>query len=485
VIEQDTELYELPKGWVWTSLKDVCLDPQYGWTTSADSNGTLKLLRTTDITAGHIDWHQVPFCKDEPASRQKYLLSDGDIVISRAGSVGYSSLINEPPECVFASYLIRFKPLIDNKYLLYFTKNPSYWDSISEKSLGIAIPNVNASKLKQIIIPLPPLPEQQRIVAKIEELFTKLDAGTETMKKIRLQIKSYRQSVLKSAFEGKLTAEWRESHKGELEPASELLERIKAERKKVGKYKELPPLDSTELPELPEEWVWTRVGEIGQVISGNTPKNVDEYNCCGEIPYFRISDMNTEGNEKYMVNCKVKLSQSGIDKLKLHPQNIGTVIFPKRGGAISTNKKRILAKLSTYDLNTMGISPVIIEHMLLYYWMLSIDLTTLSDGSNVPQINHSDIEPLAFPLPPLPEQQKIIEEIERHFSIADKIETTIEQSLKQAERLRQSILKRAFEGKLVPQDPSDEPAEKLLERIKAEKAQNQTQLKRRRTSNGK
>ena len=207
---------ELPKGWVWARLEEACLEPQYGWTTSASTQGKTHLLRTTDITSGSIDWNKVPYCKEEPPEQEKYLLKDGDIVISRAGSVGYSHLIKNPKEAVFASYLIRFKPLTDGQYLAYFLKSPSYWQSISEKSLGIAIPNVNASKLKQIVIPLPPLPEQHRIVAKIEELFTRLDAGVEALKRVKAELKRYRQAVLKYAFEGKLTEEWREAHKGKL-----------------------------------------------------------------------------------------------------------------------------------------------------------------------------------------------------------------------------------------------------------------------------
>ncbi len=148
--------HELPGGWVWTRLGEVCFDPQYGWTTSASSEGELHLLRTTDITSGNIDWITVPFCREEPFDKKKYLLNDGDIVISRSGSVGYSHLIKNPKESIFASYLIRFRSLIDEKFFAYFLKSPSYWNSISEKSLGIAIPNVNASKLKQIFIPLSP-----------------------------------------------------------------------------------------------------------------------------------------------------------------------------------------------------------------------------------------------------------------------------------------------------------------------------------------
>ena len=162
---------DLPKGWVWTTLQEACSTPQYGWTTKATAEGTLRLLRTTDITDGNVDWETVPFCTEEPPDEEKYLLKTGDIVISRAGSVGYSYLVKNPQNAVFASYLIRFKPspIIDENYLVFFLKSPDYWKIISKEKAGIALVNVNATKLKRIEIPLPPLAEQHRIVAKLEK----------------------------------------------------------------------------------------------------------------------------------------------------------------------------------------------------------------------------------------------------------------------------------------------------------------------------
>ena len=155
----------LPKGWGWTTLQEVCSAPQYGWTTKASPQGTLRLLRTTDITADSLSWDTVPFCSEEPPDREKYLLKTGDIVISRAGSVGQSYLVKNPPNAVFASYLIRFRPLpiIDACYLKFFLKSSFYWNTISAEKAGSTLPNVNATKLKRVPVPLPPLPEQRAI----------------------------------------------------------------------------------------------------------------------------------------------------------------------------------------------------------------------------------------------------------------------------------------------------------------------------------
>ena len=457
----ENALAKLPKGWVWTRLGEICLDPQYGWTTSAITEGALHLLRTTDITSGNIDWNTVPFCKEEPSEKAKYFLKHGDIVISRAGSVGYSCLIRNPKQAIFASYLIRFRPLVDETYLAFFLKSPLYWDSISEKSLGIAIPNVNASKLKQIQVPLPPLPEQHRIAAKIEELFTKLDAGVEALKKAKKQIKRYQQSVLKYAFEGKLTEEWRKANRHKLESASVLLERIKEEqKKKLGKkYRELSPVDQSELPELPEGWVWVRLGEISDIIMGQSPpSSTYNVNKTG-LPFYqgKLDFGEIYPTPRVWCSKPQKTAESGDIFLSVRAP-VGPTNICNEKCCIG----RGLAVVRYFYRN---------ENKFIFYFFRSIEnqIPKIGTGSTFSAISKSQIENLLFPLPPLPEQHRIVEEIERRLSIADATEKIIDQCLKQAERLRQSILKTAFEGKLVPQDPNDEPAEKLLERIKVEK----------------
>lgn len=226
----DLSFHDLPEGWICTTIGDVCEAPQYGYTTKASSMGDLRLLRTTDITKGEIDWSTVPYCSENPSDAEKYLLEDGDVVISRAGSVGVSYLVTNPKKSVFASYLIRFRPKINKRFFKYFLDSPFYWENITESKLGIAVPNVNASKLKSIPFPLPPVKDQESIVAKIEELFSELDNGIAALKTAREQLKVYRQAILKHAFEGKLTAQWREENKDKLETPEQLLARIQQER---------------------------------------------------------------------------------------------------------------------------------------------------------------------------------------------------------------------------------------------------------------
>ncbi len=153
---------DLPEGWAWCELGEICGKPQYGWTTSAQLEGNgPRLLRTTDISSGTINWSGVPFCERLPEDVSRYKLYPGDILISRAGSVGFSiEISNDLPEAIFASYLIRFRPLepISSRFVSLYLQSPDYWAAIMDNVAGIAIPNVNATKLQGLNIPLPPLP---------------------------------------------------------------------------------------------------------------------------------------------------------------------------------------------------------------------------------------------------------------------------------------------------------------------------------------
>ena len=128
---------DLPNGWTSAKLGDLCDPSQYGHTAKAGKSGNIHFLRTTDITSGPIDWNSVPFCDVDQGTLEKYLLRDGDVVISRAGSVGFSCMIRQQKPSVFASYLIRFRPNINADYFKYFLLTPTYWNAIGEQSLGI------------------------------------------------------------------------------------------------------------------------------------------------------------------------------------------------------------------------------------------------------------------------------------------------------------------------------------------------------------
>ena len=474
---------DLPLGWASTTLGGICDKPEYGWTTKAANSGPgPKLLRTTDISKGVIDWSTVPVCTQVPPSLDKYLLKKEDIVVSRAGSVGLSALIGDCPEAVFASYLIRFRAHreISVEYLHNFLKSPSYWEQIAQESAGIALQNVNAKKLAALTVPLPPLPEQHRIVAEIEKQFTRLDASESALKRAQANLRRYRASVLKAACEGKLVpteAALAQAEGRDYEPADQLLERILAERrarweaqgKKKSKYKEAASPDTAAQLELPEGWVWSSLGECFEVHVGATPRR-------SRSDYWGENISWVSSSEVAFTRIKAtreRITRDGLKNSSVDISAPGTVLLGMIGEGKTRGQVSILDIPACISQNSAAIrvslTELFPEYVYYYLWGQYNETRQIGSGNNQPALNKTRVQGIAIPFPPLTEQRRIVTEVERHLSAIESSEATVEVSLKRVERLRQSILKQAFSGQLVPQDPSDEPAAALLERIKAER----------------
>ncbi|MCX6678611.1 MAG: restriction endonuclease subunit S [Methanothrix sp.] len=199
--ESEEILQELPEGWTHIPVEAISNSIQYGHTAKAcDSKVGPKFLRITDIQESNVIWKNVPYCEINEIDKTKYLLQSGDIVFARTGAtVGKSYLIrdNVPSDAIFASYLIRIKlsTSINPKFVYDFFQSQLYWDQINNSSVGIGQPNVNGKKLGKIMLLLAPLPEQRRIVARIEELFSRLDAGVEALQRAKIQLRRYRQAL--------------------------------------------------------------------------------------------------------------------------------------------------------------------------------------------------------------------------------------------------------------------------------------------------
>ena len=331
---------------------------------------------------------------------------------------------------------------------------------------GARLPNKGYARhfqyLEKSYIPLPPLPEQHRIVAKIEELFTKLDAGVDALKQVQAQLKRYRQSVLKAAVEGKLTAAWREQHLDELEPADKLLDRIQSERKaKLGeKYKEPASINTTNLPDLPKGWVWTNVDSAFDITLGQSPPS-STYNKNGEgLPFFqgKAEFGNIYPTKKKWCNSPKKIAQKG------------SILISVRAPVGPTNIAPDTCCIGRGLAAIKGLGGVHTKFILYIFRAFEHKFSSKGTGTTFKAITGNQLKKVIIPFPPLIEQNNIVIKIEQILSNIEGAETVLESELKRAQSLRQSILKRVFEGKLVPQDPNDEPASVLLERIKAEKA---------------
>ena len=305
--------------------------------------------------------------------------------------------------------------------------------------------------------------------------------------------------MLKYAFEGKLTEKWREENKDKLEPASELIKKIKVERekkyqedfkkwekdKKAGKKtakprkpEELPPLteqDLAELPELPEGWEWVRLGEVISDVKYGTSKKCHLKkvgNPVLRIPNIINGDIDIAELKYAIFSNDEKLNYRLMENDILLIRSNGSISIV---GKTAVVKKEINGYLFAGYLIRLRLINSLNESKEIHYIFSSVIIRNqierfAKSTSGVHNINTHEICTLKIPMITKEEQVQIVTEIETRLSVADNLEKSIDKSIQKAEALRQSILKKAFEGSLVPQDPKDESAEVLLERIKAEKA---------------
>ena len=245
--------FEVPEGWVWSTIEEISKSILYGVSKSAKPSGNYKLLRITDIQEGKVDWDKVPFTDFDVKKGEQYLLSDGDILFARTGAtVGKSYLaVTVPKEAIYASYLIRvcYSNLMCPKYVKFFFESGYYWEQISNSSVGVGQPNVNGTSLGKLRIPIPPSAEQDRIAEETHKLIAiidELDCKTVALNRDIIAIKS---TILDLAIHGKLVPQ-----KPSDEPAIELLKRINPDFK---------PSDNLHYEsELPSSWSLCRLEDV-------------------------------------------------------------------------------------------------------------------------------------------------------------------------------------------------------------------------------
>lgn len=382
-----------------------------------------------------------------------FAVKPGDIIISCSGTIGKLAIIPQnAPKGIINQALLKLSldtRIILTKYFSYLFTSDFFQKKVLKNTRGTAIKNLESVKaLKQIPFPIAPLNEQKRIINKVELLFSFLDTGVAQLRLVQGQLKRYRQAVLKAAFEGKLTQQWRKEQKDQLEPAQQLLERIIKAKEETSKTKfdnQIIINGSEKHLELPVSWVWTKLGKIISVHSGEglTTRQMQKD---GQYPVYGGNGVSGHYSKYLFEDSRVIIGRVGAKCGVVH----------------------ITAPKSWVTDNALVVDTWYMNLKFLYYSLSNLNLNQFSVSTAQPVISSTKIYPLNFKLPPLMEQEQIVREIEYRLSIADetnKLNLTI---FKQADKLRQCVLKSAFEGRLVPQNPADEPAERLLERIKAQ-----------------
>ena len=429
--------FDIPESWQWVKIKDLAM-VNTGLTYKKSNLEIISSNMVRVLRGGNIGNTQL-FIKDDDVmiSRKfvpdKYFLKSGDLITPSVTSlecIGKTALIcRDSNDMVAGGFVFSIRPYFWEhnfaKYFLYFFNSKFHKDcckSILRKS-GQALYNLSKENFSAILIPLPPLAEQKRIVEKLEEILPLVERYGELEQRLTKLDKEFpdklKKSLLQQAIQGKLTEQL--TTDGD---AKDLLEKIREEKSKlisegkIKKEKPLPTISAEEIPfDIPENWKWVRLGEIGYFVSGYTPKN-DELNTSGKVPYFKVSDMNSKGNEFWLSETNFYLKGDCIKKF--YEKN--TIVYPKNGGAIFTNKRRILKQDSVIDLNTGGYK-IIGDTNLMYVfnYFLTIDFKFCYKGTALPTIDSKQLRGRLFPLPPLAEQKRIVERQEELLPLCDRL----------------------------------------------------------------
>lgn len=451
---------KLPQGWVECQLKDIAT-VKGGKRLPAGAKYSKSItnypyIRVTNFENMTVNTNDLKYLTPEIQNKIKnYTISKEDIYISIAGSIGKVGIIpDELDGANLTENAAKIIHCINKKFLTHILNSIEIQNQISTYTKSTTQPKLALYRIEELKILLPPMNEQRRIVEKIESEFAKIDEGLEHLENAKEQIKQYRQSVLKSAFCGKLTQQNPNDESAEI-----LLRKINPRANFVHNVK------------LPQGWVECQLKDIGDIVSGGTPATKDADNFGGNIAWITPADL-SDYKEKFISRGKRNITEKGLknSSAKLMPK--GSILFSSRAPIGYTV---IAANPICTNQGFKNIVPCkYVFNQYIYYYLKSSKtlIEKYSSGTTFKEISGAKFGLIPFPFPPQNEQKQIVEEIEKRFAVADEVEKVVEDNIEKAKQLKQSILKKAFEGRLVPQDPNDKPATMLLEKIKQERSKN-------------
>ena len=450
-----------PQGWVKTTIADLGFLVTKGSTPTSYGfryvPSGINFVKIENIRHSHIETNSIKqfITKETHDYLKRSQLHADDILFSIAGTIGKVAIVHcddLPANTNQAISIIRnSRKLINTKYLSVILQSKSL--NILSKARGVGIYNVSLEDIKNMNIPLPPLPEQYRIVSKIESIFAQIDAAKQQLERLASQVTSssgslaqLKSSVLKQAFEGKLV-----SQDPNDESAEVLLKRLRRNSEKELKF---------DKEGLPEGWIFLPFGNIKPSTERFDPIKEENRRYVG-LEHIEKDTGRIIGSleSKTTVSLKTIFCKGDLLYGKLRPY-LNKAVVADFDGVCST------------DILVFQQNPFI-ANIFLKLCLLKSDFVEFANstatGVQHPRTSHKKLSDYPIPLPPLSEQHRIVSKIESIFGNIDSIEKQVNDAVRSLNTLKQSVLKLAFEGKLVPQDPNDEPASVLLEKIKLQK----------------
>ncbi len=468
----------LPKGWVQCSIGDVVgIQNGYAFKSKDFTTEGVPLVKQTNLIGDTVNLSKCQYLdKRFLKDKSNFIINKDEILIGMSGSLGKVAIYKYKSPALqnqrTGKLVFYSDSLLSQSLFLHYFTNISY---ILEKSgKGCGVQNISATEIENLEFILPPLNEQKRIVAKLNAIIPRIDSLKTRLDKIPTLIKRFRQSVLTAAVTGKLTEKWRADHQ-EIDSLDDSLSILP--KKLNDSY--LNVFEESQYSDLPATWIHAPLVNVGRIQGGGTPSKSNDSFWEGNIPWISPKDMKVDKISRgrdFISEEAVKNSST-----KLIPKN--SILFVVRGMILMhTFPVALTQNEVTINQDMKGITPI--NQTNPEYLFLVLKKMQNKVLSYIKEATHGTlrlemplIQTIAVPLPPLEEQKEIVRQVDNLFALADKLETHFQNAKARVDKLSQSVLAKAFRGELVPQDPNDEPAEKLLERIMAQKAKMEKALK--------
>jgi len=454
----------IPESWVWVSAETVCESVRDGThDTPKYVDDGVPLVTSKDLTSGQIDFSKTKNISeaDHAEISKRSGVENGDVLFAMIGTIGNPLVVKSDRKFSIKNVGLFKKndPFLDSRFLKYWLESPLLIKWLIPRLKGTNQKFAPLGLLRSLPIPLAPLDEQHEIVAETEKQFTRLEAGIAGLRRMQANFKRYRAAVLKAACEGKLVpteAELARQESRSYETGAQLLERILAERRQKwkgkGKYKEPRAPETSSLLVVPKGWTLATAeqltDETRSITYGVIKLGAPVYD---GVPILRSSDVRHLKLDLQDVKRIATDIASQFKRTFLQGSEILVTVRGTLGGVVVVpedcsgyNISREVAMLSMVEPKIAKPVAIFIGSVNLQRWLLE-----RTKGIAYTGINIETLKQLPIPIPPFAEQERIVAEVERRFSVVEELEAVVNANVQRAARLRQSILQRAFEGSLI------------------------------------
>jgi type I restriction enzyme S subunit len=425
----------------------------------------LPYLRNINVRWGSVDTNDLLAMNFEDDELDRFGLSEGDVLVCEGGEPGRAAVWNNSiPNIKYqkAIHRVRFKQPYEPRLLVYLLELLAKTGRLERRFTGSTIKHFTREAIVQLPVPVPPLDEQQRIVAETEKQFTRLDAGVASLKRVQIALKRYRASVFEFACEGRLVpteAELAPKENRSYETGEELLQRILKERRQKwsgrGKYKEPAAANFTQLPSPPEGWTWATVEQLAAaepnaITDGPFGSNLKTAHYTNSGP--RVIRLQNIGDGVF-VDERAHISKPHFKRLQKHRVFTGDLVIaamgesPPRSCVIPRSVGAAIVKADCIRFRPhSGVAPKY-ANFALNARLVRKQTKNIVHGIGRPRLNLSEIKSIILPLPPSREQTRIVAEVERRLSTLEGLEALVDSNLQRTTRLRQSVLRIALTGR--------------------------------------